>query len=127
MLCGRFPFWGKTDIEYMKSLTRGPAMVGDGWDEVSDLGKQFLKSLLQLDPKKRLNAAQALSHPWILGKANEGAMKKRLSSVMGLVKIQSQMADIQIKNGDAKSPPKTAGEEVTPRGVQGDNSPMDAS
>jgi hypothetical protein len=48
MLCGRFPFWGKTDIEYLASLQRGPDMTGDGWATVSDLGKTFLKSLLQL-------------------------------------------------------------------------------
>jgi serine/threonine protein kinase len=91
MLCGRFPFWGKTDIEYLASLQRGPDMTGDGWATVSDLGKTFLKSLLQLNPTRRLSAEQALAHPWISGHyMNEAAavevedLSRKLGSVNSL-------------------------------------------
>ncbi|CAN8077116.1 unnamed protein product [Agarophyton chilense] len=88
MLCGRFPFWGKTDIEYMKSLSRGPCMVGEGWDEVSEEGKQFLRQMLQVDPKKRLTAEKALSHPWVSRDAP--SLDRRLSSISGLAAIASK-------------------------------------
>lgn len=65
MLCGRFPFWGKTDIEYMRSLNRGPCLEGEVWDEVTDDGKAFVRAMLHLDPKKRLTAVEALRHAWI--------------------------------------------------------------
>lgn len=89
MLCGRFPFWGKTDIEYMRSLARGPCMEGEGWSEVSDEGKGFLKALLHLDPKQRLTAEEALNHSWIL--TEDQNFNRRLSSVNGLAAIANKM------------------------------------
>jgi calcium-dependent protein kinase len=35
------------------------------WDPVSQIGKDFVQSLLQVDPDRRLTAEQALRHPWI--------------------------------------------------------------
>jgi serine/threonine protein kinase len=97
MLCGRFPFWGKTDIEYLASLQRGPDMTGDGWGEVSDLGKTFLKALLQLSPSRRLTADQALVHPWIVGAEDSstgrlggGKLDKKLSSLNGMAELMSK-------------------------------------
>lgn len=37
------------------------------WDEVSDVAKDLIRSLLVKDPKKRLNAEQLLEHPWVRG------------------------------------------------------------
>lgn len=132
MLCGRFPFWGKTDIEYMKSLTLGPCMVGDGWSEVSDEGKGFLKQLLQLDPNRRLTADQALAHPWVVGGAGGGALQKQLSSMNGLASIMSKQRSVVVADhktdgasmqsdamataNDTKSAMTNS---TTPRGVQG--------
>lgn len=90
MLCGRFPFWGKTDIEYMRSLARGPCMEGEGWDEVSKKGKEFLSEMLQLDPKQRLTAEQALNHSWI-NTTEETNFNRRLSSMNGLAAIANKM------------------------------------
>lgn len=89
MLCGRFPFWGKSDIEYMRSLARGPCMEGEGWDEVTEQGKEFLRELLKLDPKERLSAAQALDHPWIL--KEDPQFNRRLSSVNGMAFLANKM------------------------------------
>lgn len=125
MLCGRFPFWGKTDIEYMKSLTLGPCMVGDGWTEVSEEGKGFLKQLLQLDPSRRLTADQALAHPWVIGGSGSGVFKKQLSSMNGLASIVQKRSVVK-NSADPLSTPmpdsdtKSAmTDSTTPRGVQG--------
>jgi serine/threonine protein kinase len=37
------------------------------WDDVSDVAKDLIKSLLVKDPKQRLNAEQLLEHPWVQG------------------------------------------------------------
>jgi serine/threonine protein kinase len=95
MLCGRFPFWGKTDIEYMRSLSQGPSMVGDGWSEVSDAGKSFLKNLLQLDPKRRLTADEALRHPWIIGNDTQPGIEKKLSSLGGIAVLVSKQRSMK--------------------------------
>jgi len=36
------------------------------WDNISDLAKSFIKTLLVVDPANRSSAKEALQHPWIL-------------------------------------------------------------
>lgn len=37
------------------------------WDDVSDMAKELISSILVVDPAKRLNAEQIMAHPWIQG------------------------------------------------------------
>jgi len=37
------------------------------WDDVSDHAKNLIRDILVIDPSKRLNAEQILSHPWVMG------------------------------------------------------------
>ena len=104
MLCGRFPFWGKTDIEYMQSLNAGPSLTGEGWDEVSAKGKRYLRDLLQLDPKRRPSAKQALSHPWICGEGP--SLDRRLSSINGITEIASTKSKTSAGNTPIKVNPE---------------------
>lgn len=131
MLCGRFPFWGKSDIEYMRSLARGPCMEGEGWDEVTDQGKEFLRELLKLDPKERLTAEQALSHPWIL--KEDPQFNRRLSSVNGMAFLANKLKQklvIDGKPGEATQkaggPGKTKSErpEAKRGNVDGETTPV---
>lgn len=39
------------------------------WDDISDMAKDLIKSLLVVDPGARLNASQILEHPWIAGES----------------------------------------------------------
>ena len=39
------------------------------WDDISDMAKELIKSLLVVDPSKRLNAQEILDHPWVSGDA----------------------------------------------------------
>lgn len=41
------------------------SMDGVVWANISDEAKDFVSKLLVVDPKKRLNAAGALHHPWL--------------------------------------------------------------
>lgn len=88
MLCGRFPFWGKSDIEYLTSLQRGPDMSGEGWDSVSNEGKQYVRQLLELNPKHRPTASMALNLPWMRA-AREVSADNEVSAT-NLRKLQSQ-------------------------------------
>ena len=40
-------------------------MEGGNWDHVSNEAKDFVKSLLQLDPQRRPSALEALDSPWM--------------------------------------------------------------
>ena len=35
------------------------------WDGISEEAKDFVRGLLQMDPRRRMTAEEALRHPWI--------------------------------------------------------------
>jgi calcium-dependent protein kinase len=89
MLCGRFPFWGKTDIEYLNSLQRGPDMHGEGWSSVSEEGRKFVRRLLDLNPNTRPSAKEALELPWFTD-VHQGAVVgefRKLESQAGIAAV----------------------------------------
>lgn len=68
LLCGYPPFNGNNDCEIYASIARGdlefPADIG--WTNKSPECIDFIKGLLQRDPRRRLTAQEALIHPWIV-------------------------------------------------------------
>ncbi|XP_057416122.1 calcium-dependent protein kinase 28 isoform X2 [Lotus japonicus] len=74
LLCGRRPFWDKTEDGIFKEVLRNkPDFRRKPWPTISNAAKDFVKKLLIKDPRARLTAAQALSHPWVRegGEASE--------------------------------------------------------
>ncbi|XP_078448303.1 calcium-dependent protein kinase 18-like [Wolffia australiana] len=66
LLSGRRPFWAKTKEGVFKEiLRRKPDFRRKPWQNISDSAKDFVGKLLVKDPRARLTAAQALSHPWV--------------------------------------------------------------
>ncbi|URE06846.1 calcium-dependent protein kinase [Musa troglodytarum] len=89
LLCGRRPFGIKLKMEYIRRFTiiffslkckcdhsssillkepmvlrTEPDFRRKPWPNISECAKDFVKKLLVKDPRARLTAAQALSHPW---------------------------------------------------------------
>ncbi|KAL1536821.1 Calcium-dependent protein kinase 18 [Salvia divinorum] len=74
LLCGRRPFWDKTEDGIFKEVLRNkPDFRRKPWPKISNAAKDFVKKLLVKNPQARLTAAQALSHPWVRegGEASE--------------------------------------------------------
>ncbi|CAJ2646578.1 calcium-dependent protein kinase 28-like [Trifolium pratense] len=74
LLCGRRPFWDKTEDGIFKEVLRNkPDFRRKPWPTISNAAKDFVRKLLVKDPRARLTAAQALSHPWVRegGEASE--------------------------------------------------------
>ncbi|KAL8472432.1 hypothetical protein ACS0TY_028962 [Phlomoides rotata] len=66
LLCGRRPFWDKTEDGIFKEVLRNkPDFRRKPWPGISNAAKDFVKKLLVKNPQARLTAAQALSHPWV--------------------------------------------------------------
>lgn len=66
LLCGRRPFWDKTEDGIFKEVLKNkPDFRRKPWPSISNDAKDFVKKLLVKDPRARLTAAQALSHPWV--------------------------------------------------------------
>ncbi|KAI3786308.1 hypothetical protein L1987_39899 [Smallanthus sonchifolius] len=66
LLCGSRPFWARTESGIFRAVLKTvPSFIETAWASLSPQAKDFVKGLLNKDPRKRLTAAQALSHPWI--------------------------------------------------------------
>ncbi|KAL7214015.1 hypothetical protein ACSBR1_026440 [Camellia fascicularis] len=66
LLCGSRPFWARTESGIFRSVLRADPNFDDSpWPGVSAEAKDFLKRLLNKDHRKRMTAAQALTHPWL--------------------------------------------------------------
>ncbi|KAG2547047.1 hypothetical protein PVAP13_9KG143900 [Panicum virgatum] len=66
LLCGIRPFWARSESGIFRSvLSADPDFDVTPWQSVSPEAKDFVKRLLNKDYRKRMTAAQALSHPWL--------------------------------------------------------------
>ncbi|XP_027105902.1 CDPK-related kinase 5-like [Coffea arabica] len=66
LLCGSRPFWARTESGIFRAVLKAdPSFDEAPWPSLSSEAKDFVKRLLNKDPRKRMTAAQALSHPWI--------------------------------------------------------------
>ena len=90
LLSGYLPFGGDNAQEVFKKILKGqPNYEKKEWKKVSDEGISLVKQLLEVDPKKRLNAANALKHLWFSMnlKIEKGSEADKLDgNVVGLLK-----------------------------------------
>ncbi|KAL3534698.1 hypothetical protein ACH5RR_003159 [Cinchona calisaya] len=68
LLCGSRPFWARTESGIFRAVLKAdPSFDEAPWPSLSADAVDFVKRLLNKDYRKRLTAAQALSHPWLSG------------------------------------------------------------
>lgn len=66
LLCGSRPFWARSESGIFRAVLKAdPSFDEAPWPTLSSEAKDFVKRLLNKDPRKRMTAAQGLSHPWI--------------------------------------------------------------
>lgn len=66
LLCGSRPFWARTESGIFRSVLRADPNFDDTpWPSVSPEAKDFVKRFLNKDHRKRMTAAQAMTHPWL--------------------------------------------------------------
>lgn len=62
LLCGSRPFWARTESGIFRAVLKAdPSFDESPWPSLSSEAKDFVKRLLNKDPRKRMTAAQALS------------------------------------------------------------------
>lgn len=62
LLCGSRPFWARTESGIFRTVLKSdPSFDDPPWPSLSDEASDFVKRLLNKDPRKRMSAAQALS------------------------------------------------------------------
>eukprot|EP00794_Sanderia_malayensis_P000599 gene598-1260_t len=69
MLSGKTPFASGHQDDPHKILQRiedgNVSLTGGNWDAITDLAKDLVRRMLNIDPGRRLTAAQILTHPWL--------------------------------------------------------------
>lgn len=66
LLCGYTPFRSDDQAELVRETTRGRLEFHERyWKNVSREAKEFISTLVQVDPTKRPTADEALKHPWL--------------------------------------------------------------
>jgi calcium-dependent protein kinase len=85
-LCGKPPFWGRSEPEIMRKVTQGVySMEGGTWPDISENAKQLVRSLLLMDPATRCTGAEALGHAW-------------MNAAQATAPIQSELSPSLLKN-----------------------------
>eukprot|EP00659_Diplonema_papillatum_P001767 gene1767-2695_t len=67
LLCGYPPFRAQSTNAQFKAVVKGQYSfpAAKVWSGITDMAKDFISQLLVVDPSDRLNATQALKHPWV--------------------------------------------------------------
>ncbi|KAJ3020537.1 hypothetical protein HKX48_000674 [Thoreauomyces humboldtii] len=68
LLCGYTPFDydAATQADEISNILNGRySFTSEYWADVSDVGKDFIRKLLLVDPHARMTVHQALAHPWL--------------------------------------------------------------
>lgn len=67
LLAGYPPFHDNSETAMFQKIRRGDFNFNDpAWDDVSEDAKDLIRNLIVVDPNKRLSAAEALQHRWIM-------------------------------------------------------------
>ncbi|KAL9245770.1 hypothetical protein vseg_019384 [Gypsophila vaccaria] len=66
LLCGSRPYWARTESGIFRAVLKAdPSFTEPPWPSLSAEAIDFVKRMLNKDPRKRVTAAQALCHPWL--------------------------------------------------------------
>lgn len=66
MLVGKLPFDGKTDKQVIKKVRLGEVdFAYYKFLQLTEEAQSFIRSLLTYSPIRRINAENAINHPWI--------------------------------------------------------------
>jgi serine/threonine protein kinase len=67
LLCGYPPFNGTNNDETHRAVLRGQYhFPSKDWKGASQEARDFIRRLLQMNPRKRMTAEEALNHPWLV-------------------------------------------------------------
>jgi calcium/calmodulin-dependent protein kinase I len=75
LLCGFCPFYDECTPALFAAITSGVyTFPSPYWDQISEDAKDIVRRLLVVNPLRRLNPDEALSHKWILNNQQNGTI-----------------------------------------------------
>jgi serine/threonine protein kinase len=77
LLCGFPPFYDEDNTALFEQIKAGKfEFPSPYWDDISENAKDFISSLLKVDPAERLCGEDVLAHPWLAD--TDGTPRKEL-------------------------------------------------
>jgi serine/threonine protein kinase len=68
LLCGFPPFYNEDNAALFEEIKKGEfEYPSPYWDDISDMAKDLISKILEVDATKRITVDGILSHPWITG------------------------------------------------------------
>ena len=97
LLSGHSPFKAANLKELFRQVIRGVyrPMFGDHWRGISNNAKAFIQCCLELDPKKRMTAGQALAHPWLGHLSQAPTPRRKFRAAVQCVRATWRLATLQ--------------------------------
>jgi len=119
LLCGYSPFRSETMTELIEECRNEKVIFHPRyWNEVSDDAKNFIRSLLKADPKKRPTSEEALKHIWLTGKNATAhdllpeirayCMKARLRRGIEMIKLANRIESLKQQEDEQEEGPGEA-------------------
>jgi calcium-dependent protein kinase len=66
LLCGYPPFYSEDTKTLYKQIAAGAyEFHADSWDQISPSAKELIRSMLTVDPTRRITLPEVMKHPWI--------------------------------------------------------------
>ncbi|CAH3030107.1 unnamed protein product [Porites evermanni] len=91
LLVGYPPFWDEDQHKLYSQIKAGAYdYPSPEWDTVTDEAKELINTLLSVDASKRITAAGALKHPWIVNRERVASKVHRQETLDGLKKFNAR-------------------------------------
>jgi calcium-dependent protein kinase len=97
LLSGTTPFQHSDDSQMIQNIKTAPLKFTGKCEKVSSLCKDFMKKLIERDPKKRLSAFDALNHGWFVK-----FQLKDKNTIIETTKLNSFMNNLVSYNSEFK-------------------------
>uniref|UniRef100_A0A8C6VLX2 calcium/calmodulin-dependent protein kinase n=1 Tax=Naja naja TaxID=35670 RepID=A0A8C6VLX2_NAJNA len=91
LLVGYPPFWDEDQHRLYQQIKAGAYdFPSPEWDTVTPEAKDLINKMLTINPGKRINASEALKHPWICQRSTVASMMHRQETVDCLKKFNAR-------------------------------------
>ncbi|KAK2639708.1 hypothetical protein Ddye_027503 [Dipteronia dyeriana] len=100
LLSGVPPFWAETEKGIFDAILQGDIDFDtQPWPTISTSAKDLVRRMLTQDPKKRINAAQVLEHPWMRegGEASDKPIDSAVLSRMKQFRTMNKLKKLALK------------------------------
>ncbi|XP_028794261.1 calcium-dependent protein kinase 29 [Neltuma alba] len=100
LLSGVPPFWAENEKGIFDAVLEGkPDLESKPWPSISASAKDLIRKMLAYDPKKRITAADALEHPWMMvgGQASDKPIDSAVLIRMKQFRAMNKMKKLALK------------------------------